>query len=384
MSANSSSTREENYICSKPFTWFEVANETSDNEKGEVFLCCPTWLEKSIGNLQHQSVEEIWNSEEAQAIRSTILGGSFKFCNYSRCTFLQNKYGPVQKIKDIKDPYLREVIDKELTFLPYGPREINCSYDASCNLSCPSCRSDLIIENENKDAILSIQEKIQNSTLKDARLLSITGSGDPFGSPFFRKWLQSMKRVNMPDLEVIHLHTNALLWNQRTWNSIPRDIQEIIKSAEISIDASTPTTYSINRRGGNFKTLLKNLEFISSLRKNEPLDYVRISMVVQENNFLEMTDFISICEKYKFDEVYFSKIVNWGTYSEEEYKSIAIHLPSHPRHYEFLQFLRKQIVPLTRRSNSGIRNLMIKLFTLNHVKHPIINLGSLSELLKIN
>ena len=45
-----------------------------------------------------------------------------------------------------------------------------------------------------------------------------------------------------------------------------------IKHAHISVDAAHPDTYAINRRGGSFAKLLENLEFISSLRRNGPLN----------------------------------------------------------------------------------------------------------------
>jgi hypothetical protein len=67
--------------------------------------------------------------------------------------------------------------------LPYGPRSVNCSYDRSCNLSCPSCRTQVIVESRNRERISGIQGKINDDALADARLLYITGSGDPIGSP---------------------------------------------------------------------------------------------------------------------------------------------------------------------------------------------------------
>ena len=190
--------KDEQLFCSKPFKWFEI---TQVNEIGEVYMCCPAWLDTPIGNLRYQSVEEIWNGEEAQKLRRSILDGSFKYCNRSRCPFLSTVLEPVERIKDVKDEDLKLVIEKGLTILPYGPQEINCCYDKSCNLSCPSCRTEIIIESKNKQKILEIQDKIRNEALQDAHLLYITGSGDPFGSPFFRKWLRTMKREDMPNLQ---------------------------------------------------------------------------------------------------------------------------------------------------------------------------------------
>ena len=100
---------------------------------------------------------------------------------------------------------------------------------------------------------------------------------------------------------------------------------------------------SVNRRGGSFERLLENLEFISTLRKRGPLKHVKISMVVQKNNFMEMPDFIHLGKLYNFDNVYFSKLGNWETFSEEEYIDRAIHLPDHPSHPKLIDMLKNKI-----------------------------------------
>jgi len=340
-------------FCSKPFIWFEV---TQVNEIGEVYMCCPSWLETPIGNLRYQSVMEIWNGKKAQEIRRSILDGSFKYCNRSRCPFLHTISGPVQKIEDVKDEDFKEIINKGLTVLPYGPKEINCCYDKSCNLSCPSCRKEVIIEKKNRKHILEVQNKICKEAVKDAQLLYITGSGDPFGSPFFRKWLQTMRRRDMPRLKRLHIHTNAQLWTPKMWKTIPDEIQQMVKTAEISIDAASSETYSINRRGGSFEGLLENLEFISILHKSIPMEWVGISMVVQENNFREMPDFVRLGKRFNFG-VYFSKLVDWGTYPEEEFYRRAVHFPTHSKYSELVNLLKDEIF-----------------------KDPIVCLGNLTEL----
>jgi len=290
-----------------------------------------------------------------------ILDGSFEYCNRSRCPYLQTISGAVEIVEDVKDEDLKAAIEKELTILPHGPREIICSYDKSCNLSCPSCRTGIIVETANKQQILEIQGKIQNEALRDAHLLYITGSGDPFGSPFFRKWLQTMKREDIKSIKKIHLHTNAQLWTPQMWATIPKEIQEIVRDVGISIDAASSETYSINRRGGSFERLLENLEFISTLRKSGPLGWVGISMVVQENNFMEMPDFVRLGKRLGFDTVYFSQLVNWGTFSEEEFRNRAIYLPAHPKHSEFVDLLKDEIF-----------------------NESLVDLGNLTEMINLN
>ena len=102
-------------FCSKPFEWFEI---TQLNDRGGVYLCCPSWLNTCIGNIRHASVEEIWNGQKARAIRRSILNGSFQFCDVEKCAFLQTRFGPVQKIKAVTDPPISGGDQKRLNPAP--------------------------------------------------------------------------------------------------------------------------------------------------------------------------------------------------------------------------------------------------------------------------
>jgi hypothetical protein len=334
-------TASKRLFCTKPFTWFEVSRW---DREGEVFVCCPGWMTSGIGNLLDSTVAEVWNGDRAQDIRRSILDGSFEYCIEARCPFLQSKSGPVQLVDDVKDALMRQAIDQNLTLLPWGPQEINASYDRSCNLSCPSCRTEVIMEHARKNEILSIQTKLTNEALGEAKFLYITGSGDPFGSPYFREWLTSMRLSDMPQLEKIYLHTNGLLWTQRNWERIHPEIRARVLEAHVSIDAASPGTYAINRRGGDFERLLRNLEFVARDLRPSPLLWLGVSMVVQENNFEEMADFVRLGQRFGVNGVYFSQIVNWGTFSDEEFSKRAIHLPEHPRHGELIEALRNPIL----------------------------------------
>jgi hypothetical protein len=148
-----------------------------------------------------------------------------------------------------------------------------------------------------------------------------------------------MRRSNMPRLRTLHLHTNGLLWTPRLWETIPTEIRALIRSAEISIDAASPETYRVNRRGGKFGTLLARLEFIQSLRSAGPLERLTISMVVQTNNFHEMRAFVLLGKRFRADTVYFSRLADWGTFSGVELQTRSVHRADHSRHRELLDVL---------------------------------------------
>lgn len=346
------------YICVKPFHWFELGQD------GECWVCCEAWQEKPIGNILKQPFNEVWNGEIAQNIRQSMYDGTYSYCN-DNCPFKKKLDGPIVKLDtlindDSHDKRLRDAVNKRLTVMPFKPLQINCVYDRSCNLSCPSCRTKVIVAiGEDKNKVLQIQEKLVNEFMDDCHYMCITGSGDPFGSPYFRKFLIELDPENYPQLWHIHLHTNAVLWTPENWERMHR-VHHLIQSAEISIDAMSEETYKVNRRGGDWNKLMENIEFISQIkvmrgfpeRTLRPLE-MRISFVVQENNWREMKDFVKFGQKYGFN-VSFGKLIDWGTWPIEELKSKQVHLPDHPEHKEFAKFIRD---PIFRQKGVQLGNL---------------------------
>jgi Iron-sulfur cluster-binding domain len=316
---------EERLFCSRPFTWLEVQSMP----RGETFLCCPTWLPRSTGNLLRDPIGQVWNGSAAQALRASILDGSFRFCTED-CPFLRTQSGPVCKADEIREPEMRDFASRGVVVLPRGPLVVNCAYDRSCNLSCPSCRTHVIVERENASEIEAVREAVASKALPDAEVLYITGSGDAFGSPHFNRWLRSGELAGFPRLKTIHLHTNGLLWKPRMWAQIPVEVRMLIRSAEISIDAAESSTYAANRRGGRFEDLLESLSFISSLRSSGHLRYLKLHMVVQKNNYREMGAFVELGKRYGADTVYFSHLQDWGTFGRSDLAVRSVTVPGHP------------------------------------------------------
>jgi MoaA/NifB/PqqE/SkfB family radical SAM enzyme len=316
------------HICTRPFEWLEI------HPGGQTFLCCPSWLKTSLGNILSSPLEKIWNGPEAVAIRKSILNGSFHYCKKSRCPKLMTRTAPVLLPGMVPDDVVMEAIAEGRTTLHYRPKTLNLCFDPSCNLACPSCRSTpSTLSGEENEKIALLCRIISEDTGREAQNLTLSGTGDPFASSPFRSLLQGFRASDFPLLKTIHLHTNGQLWDEKMWSTM-REIHPYVKSAEISVDAATPGTYAANR-GGDFVRLLRNLEFISRL----PID-LKISMVVQANNFREMPAFAAIGQKLGFS-VYFGRLVNWGTFTREEFQTRAVHQPGHPEHALFLEILLK-------------------------------------------
>jgi hypothetical protein len=324
-----------NYVCSIPFTSLRM-------EVRERFLCCPTWLEKFLPD--DATPYDAWNSQEAIDIRDSILDGSFKYCNSIQCphlhqlkTFGKNKTPyPLYNKKNIP-VYLEEKIKKHEDKEIFSPSVINFSMDRSCNLKCPSCRLTIYIANSKE--ITKIKDEIQ--TIQDTygdevETLYITVSGDPFISVPFRDFLRNFDISKWKKIKNIHLHTNATRWNKKMWDSMP-NIHKYVKSCEISIDAATKDTYENKvRLDGNWDELIENLNFISKIPN---LKNVKTSFVVQQKNYKEMKQFYDLMYSIFGNKVdiFYNKITNWGTFTEEDFLLQQIWNESHSEYNEFVK-----------------------------------------------
>ncbi|MDM8524995.1 SPASM domain-containing protein [Desulfococcaceae bacterium HSG8] len=211
------------FICTKPFTNFEVWRT------GEVFVCCGAWVPVSIGNVFEQSADEIWNSPEARELRRSVLDGDFRYCSRS-CALISS--GLLMKKSDLIEENLEKYdklwgilvykkareIAKSLT--PYfvknetrmaeGPHFVNLAHDYTCNLYCPSCRSEIrAADRERRNKLNIVRDRVILPLLPNIRELLLAGDGDPFASQHYRSILKALDKDRFPDLRLSVL-TNGM------------------------------------------------------------------------------------------------------------------------------------------------------------------------------
>lgn len=316
-------------FCSRPFEHFETGFE------GSVWACCPAFLPVPIGNLNDGNADAIWRSAAARELRASILDGSFRYCSRMHCGDITNRSLPSStssEAKKLADAFVAPAPRQPL------PAKVVLSHDRSCNLACPSCRKDFILANKTEQAQLDqLADVVIMPLLKEARLVYITGSGDPFGSNHFRRVLKNIDRQSFPDLK-IHLHTNGQLFNKRAWEEL--ELSGLVQSCEVSIDAASAETYRVVRRGGDFDRLLQNLAFVRLLHQSGQIEQWTASFVVQAKNFREMPEFVRLMRQFDATTIFFQMIRNWGTFAAEEFATEFIGNSLHPDHAEFLEVLK--------------------------------------------
>jgi hypothetical protein len=272
------------------------------------------------------------NGPIAQQIRASILDNSFRYCG--ACPFLETTTGFVQRADDQLAPAHRALLENGVTVVG-RIGTLNLAYDRTCNLSCPTCRTGLhVARGDEYERLAALQARLlDRDLLSRLSCLYVTGSGDPFASRLFRDLLRAIDPARYPRLS-IRLHTNALLWTPQAWTELG-PARVLVGQVEVSIDAATPQTYAINRRGGDWETLLGNLGFIAHLRREGAFCDLQISFVVQTNNWRQMPAFVELGRRHAVDRVFFSKLRNWGTFTEGEYRARAVHLPEHQENEQF-------------------------------------------------
>jgi len=299
-------------------------------------------LHQSIGNLDELTLDEAWNSPEAQAIRASILDGSYEFCSSVHCPKLGAGTSGLIPNAEVTDSYHRRIIQKGQTKLPFGPREVTLGYDTSCALSCPACRKTVhTCDGEAATKIATIQEHVFGSSLQNTAFITMSSNGEPFDSGFYLDALRSFNWSKYVSLR-INLITNGLKLDEAMWASI-RKCHGSINSVFVSVNAATRATYEKVQRGGSWETLQNNLAFIARLYAEKCIPKFVLTFYVQDNNFREMKDFVALGRQLGVEMVLFGPLLQSGSHSRKAYREAAVHMPGHPRHAEFRALLEDPI-----------------------------------------
>ena len=343
-------------LCLQPFTNVDI------HSNGGVRCCSESWMRSEIGNLHEASLDEIWNGDTIKSIRKTILDGDYGFCDWHQCPFYCNDEHYLFTLEELKDPagldpVRRDRVEKHRKWLepifqhkveqPQPPANYNFAYDESCNLACPSCRTDSIghVRGEQYQIRQSIQKQLVEYLnavgIEQVGRVNISGSGEPFASKVFKEFLFSFDGAKYPGLD-INIQSNGLLFNETAWARMKK-IHSNVNEVLISIDATSQETYRIVRVNGDFNVLIRNLQFLSGLAQVGKIKRFMLAFVVQQRNYQEMQQAIILTKKLGAERIVFNLLNDWETWSKEEYTRHAVWKNFHP---EFPQFLEQLKSPL--------------------------------------
>lgn len=334
-----------NYIpkgCSIPWNFMGI------NSGGNVYLCiCANWIPRTVGNIINDDIWQILNSETAQQIRQEIYHGRYYYCNNKNCSF----FSKVNESAYNAAP----VTDSDRQPLPFEPRPeyqlsqipsvLTFDFDYTCNFQCPSCRTQ-VINNNKHHVIRSINDQIVSSI--KTKIIDNIGN-----QPVQICWAGGEIFISEPYLDlfeyIIRTKKTNITHSVATNGSYLLKKKDLVISMlphitmlRISFDAATAETYAKVRVGGQWDTLLENVRWLRQHieEQNLKIDLVA-DYVVQQQNYHEIEQFNELAKSLGFKHINFQRILDWGTWSADEFQQHNIYNPEHPEHAKLLEILSK-------------------------------------------
>ncbi len=292
--------------CTLPLNLLYVGNLFS------LRLCeCPEFLDIPIGFMGSSlSVEDHWKNKIARVIRLSIINNTYSFCNRNLC----------RKLRRNTDEYSAGIIKRKECAESGHSEKTMLAFDNACNYKCPSCRKSYYTKNPDHIEYFNdmcVEKIIDEKWLETNRLIIVGSAGECFLSNSYKKVLfEGEGRRN----EIV-IATNGSLFTPQIWEKIENKYKTV--SITVSVDATTSETYK-KLRTGDYEILMRNMDFLSELRKNGKVKHVTVNLIVQKDNYKEMKDFVIWAKEKGFDRAYLSNIWNWGTYSSEEFAEISM------------------------------------------------------------
>jgi len=280
----------EKFVCKHPWSHFEV-----NNPNGDVTMCCNN--NTVLGNVNQNSIREIWNGEDFQKSRKRMLDeGAYAMCPHT-CPVLQGgkRYENIDWYTELdKDGEPRinaELNEQEFNegkaLLDSNPRWLRFTYSYACNLDCYHCY-------QREDAKMRI--KLPDRFMQE--LPDMVGASQvvfPFGGePFYFKPVLEFLNNHNANLETrFFIITNATLLTDKVMETLRRLPLTCIAT---SLDAATEESFEILRirgKNANWETTIENMNKLKALKAKKGFTFT-VSMTLNSRNCLEIADFVDL------------------------------------------------------------------------------------------
>ena len=294
-------------MCIAPFAMYELHTNGKDS------FCCPS--HNNHPDLEGNTILERFNSPQAKVIRESILDGSYRHCKDS-CPFLYS-------YREGNDsPFF---IDIEPHKDNVKPLHVVSAEDRTCNLACPTCRKDFVLEDDSgrdlEKELLEISDTLKTFVT--------SGSGDPLYNKKTFNLLQSLSNEKYPALKKVELYTNGLLLNETNIEKLS-NLKQFELQITLSIDAACKETYEEIRKGGSWEVLMRNLRHLNS---QPDIDHIKITFVAQRKNYREIVPFFNLMEEILSDKnpsYFIFNVENWWM-NENEFSQYCIPIDYDPQ-----------------------------------------------------
>lgn len=286
------------------------------HRNGEVSPClCRAWHSYGpVGNLNQNSLREIFNGQKMTEFRKSIFDQTFVYCNKETCGKMWN-LDHVPNFDDMEFPKLPTIVYLQ-------------DLDYSCNLKCPSCRLVPIysraIDPQTKRILDTIKDAYRDS--EQTVMVSGDGSGEMFAS---QAYLDFFNSEDLPACIKLAINTNGNLLLKRMHLIDKLHEKNQITAIAICFDAATAKTYK-SIRGARLDIVLEGAKEV--IKRGIP---VTAQMVVQYQNYREIPAYHDMCRSLGVHFMGLQKLNRWMHMSDTWWNANSVE--NHPDiDYDFL------------------------------------------------
>jgi radical SAM protein with 4Fe4S-binding SPASM domain len=278
---------------------------------GYVAPCC-YWsaidnTNDAIGNINEQSLDEIWNGEGFQKLRAGMARGDLKAAGCANCYAVKQGMGlAFEYDSDCENeiapngersngtPYaeniriLKQEIAAGATVLQAKPTIVSFTPSHRCNIRCTHCyqESTRTVEIGRARADQEVME------LAPYLVRLVAGGGEPFLLPIWNKFLNNFDLLQNPYLD-FSTSTNATIVSDKIAEGLARFKKLTIN---VSLDG-TGAAYERVRIGANFVKVRDNIRRIKGIvaGARHTQSAVGVSMCVMKSNIVDLPNFVRFC-----------------------------------------------------------------------------------------
>jgi radical SAM protein with 4Fe4S-binding SPASM domain len=263
-------------FCSVPFTTLLL------DPAGNIGICRHHGQQTFIGNIQNNTILEIWNSPKAKQWRRDFLENKIRICDpllFDRhCNLDENwlELLPHAQIAETQTvPFIR----------------LTANLNGQCNLKCQTCH---VWEMPNgRYTEENFWRPAKESIFPHLKYVDMLG-----GEPFIQKdTFRLMDEVFELNPSCAWDITTNMHWQFR--DKILDYIQQLnFKNINISIDSLKPEVFNKIRTPGRLDIVLKNLDHLLAAREKKADTFkICLNCVVQKDNWTEYKDILAFCRE---------------------------------------------------------------------------------------
>lgn len=270
----------------KPIFCYVPFNSLTFSFRGDVYACTYN-RDILLGSYPKNSIDEIWNSSEAQKLRDHMRHNDLDYgCHHCKYFFEKEKFSNLKPL--VFDKYSK-VSEKQF------PKVLEFEMSNECNLECQMCIGEVSSSiRKNRDKLPPI-EMVYDKKFVDQLEKYIPHldeakffGGEPFLISIYYDIWESISRLN-PDISMF-LITNGTHWNSKIRKVLSKGKFDIA----ISIDAVDKTILEKIRKNVSHEKLMTNIDNFANYAK-ENGRHISLSFTAQQDNWREFPKIIELC-----------------------------------------------------------------------------------------